>query len=50
MKLQDDESDLELEIEAVPAASSEVLSEDAACVRVLSSEFVFSCSSRIYDA
>ncbi|CAL9108305.1 unnamed protein product [Musa acuminata var. zebrina] len=31
----DDESDLELEIEAVPAASGEALSEAAACVKVL---------------
>lgn len=50
MKLQDDESDLEVEVEAVPPASSEILSEAAACVRVLSSEFVFSYSSSIYDA
>ncbi|KAG6524103.1 uncharacterized protein LOC122045724 [Zingiber officinale] len=33
----DDESDLEIEVEAVPAASSEILSEAAACVRVLMS-------------
>ncbi|XP_064968540.1 uncharacterized protein LOC103987682 isoform X1 [Musa acuminata AAA Group] len=31
----DDESDLELEIEAVPAVSGEALSEAAACVKVL---------------
>ncbi|XP_065043220.1 uncharacterized protein LOC135676218 isoform X2 [Musa acuminata AAA Group] len=31
----DDESDLELEIEAVPAVSGETLSEAAACVKVL---------------
>ncbi|RWV94244.1 hypothetical protein GW17_00043238 [Ensete ventricosum] len=34
----DDESDLELEIEAVPTVSGEALSEAAACVKVLSSD------------